>query len=177
MESHTVHEGHIILVIFQNILPHAIYSAFSETMARLVQTKPLQDHKRFAFENRHRLSVSIHKTVIDKNRTVSGHSSRGAGGWQRRADSRAGAMTTRSAGSLVRGEPKENRVNSIHTHQRRSNVPRGLPKPSTKSVEDKWKWLEGRTDKNIIFFIWEVWRFSTQKSKGYTLRIQSQTYT
>lgn len=166
MESHTVHEGHIILVISgfsMNILPHAIYSAFSKKMAcmqdlcKLNHTVTPQDHTHFAFENRHGplniLCVSIPKNVIDTNHTVSGHSSCGAGGWQRRADSRAGVMTTRSAGSLVRGEPKENRVNMIHTHQRQSNVPRSLPKPSTKSVEDKWKRLEGRTDKNIIFFI------------------------
>lgn len=149
--------------------------ACMQDLCKLNHTVTLQDHKHFAFENRHGplniLSVSIHKNVIDKNRTVSGHSSRGAGGWQRRADSRAGAMTTRSAGSLVRGEPEENRVNMIHTHQRRSNVPR--------SLRNLWKIngndLKGGQIKTSSFLSKEVWRISTQK--GYMLRIQSQTYT
>lgn len=78
-----------------------------------------------------------------------------------------------------------NWVNMIHTHQRQSNVPRSLPsniqtdKPSANSVEDKWKQFEGRTDENIIFSSQEAYVIFTSppKSKGYMLRIQSQTHT
>lgn len=77
-----------------------------------------------------------------------------------------------------------NWVNMIHTHQRQSNVPRSLSsnmqtdKPSTNSVEDKWKRFEGRPVENIIFSSKEAYVIfpSPPKSKGYMLRIQSQTH-
>lgn len=110
MELNTVHERHIILIIsgFSRIY---FRTQFIQPLALLNHTITLQDHKHFAFENQHRLlnilCFSIRKNVIDRNHTVSGYSSPGARGSQQWADSRAGAMTTRSAGLLVRGEPKE----------------------------------------------------------------------